>query len=593
VAVGETLEVKMRRLIVVLAVALRIAAAEPELRLLPPVALEGGESWSVEERLKYYNVPGVSVAVVHDGRIVFAKAYGFADLEKKRPMTTDTLLLAGSVSKPVTAIAAIDLVERGKLLLDADVNTLLRTWQLPSNELTAKTPVTLRQLFSHSAGTTVHGFPGYARDEKIPTTKQVLDGEAPANTPPVRVDLAPNTKFRYSGGGTTVAQLALADTEREPFPSLMRRLVLVPLGIRSSTYENPLPASKHALAATGYRPNKRALPGGWHVYPEMAAAGLWTNPSELARVIVEMGDALSGRPSRVLTIDGARLMLTPRFEVAPTTDVGIGWFLEDRGTFGHDGSDEGFLTRLAATKDGRSGVVIMINSDAGGGLFGEIERGVARAYGWPGLPPLRATRPVPAELLERAPGRYKQGPDRMLTIRRSGDALELRTIDGRWVPLRYLDDGTLTRTDADQRFRATAEGFEIVADKPTPLPRTTEPTAPSELIAEGRLDEGLAAYRAAKPDAQTLNRLGASYQRFGRYREAIAIQRLQTELYPDSADAWDSLADVLFESGDIAGATEATRNALARVDSDTKADATQKFWIRLRGKTRLHEMGAR
>jgi CubicO group peptidase (beta-lactamase class C family) len=595
----------MRRLFVVLAICGAAGfsppafggpepAAPPEIRLLPPFPVEGGESWPVEERLRFYNVPGVSIAVVDGGRVVFAKGYGFADVEKQRPVTTDTLFLAGSVSKPVTAMAAIDLVERGKLPLDADVNTLLRTWQLPSNELTAKTPVTLRHLFSHSGGTTVYGFPGYLRDEPLPTTRQVLEGTPPANTPPVRVDLAPNTKFRYSGGGTTIAQLALAETQRESFPSLMRRLVLEPLGMRASTYENPLPPSKHARAATGYRPAGRAVPGGWHVYPEMAAAGLWTNPSELARVVVEFGDALAGRPSRVLSIDGARLMLTPRFPTGSTTQVGIGFFLDDRGTFGHDGSDEGFITRLVASKDGRHGVIIMANSDASGPLLGEIERGVARAYGWQGhLPPLRATLPVPEDLLNRAPGRYKQGPDRILSVRRGGDALELRTVDGRWVKLYYHADGTFTRTDADQRFRVTTEGLEVTTGMTTaPAPRTTEPPAPSELIAEGRLDEGLAAYRASKPDTQTLNRLGGSYQRTGRYGEAVALFRLNTELYPDSANAWDNLATAMFQVNDFAGAAEATRNALARVDADTTADDTTKFWIRIGGRMRLREMAA-
>ncbi|HVE73005.1 MAG TPA: serine hydrolase [Thermoanaerobaculia bacterium] len=595
----------MRRLLVVLAVCGAACfsapvfgglkpAAPPELHLLPPVVVEGGESWSIEERLKHYNVPGVSVAVIENGRVVFARGYGYADVEKKRPMTTGTLMLAGSVSKPVTAIAAIDLVERGKLPLDADVNSLLRSWQLPSNELTQNTPVTLRHLLSHSAGTTVHGFPGYKRDEPIPTTKQVLDGAEPANTPPVRVDLAPNTKFRYSGGGTTVAQLALSETAGESFPSLMRRLVLAPLGMRTSTYENPLPAAKHARAAKGYRASGRLIPGGWHVYPEMAAAGLWTTPSELARVAIEMGDALAGRPTRVLSIDGARLMLTPRFEVSPTNDIGIGWFLDDRGTFGHDGSDEGFITRFVASKDGTRAFVIMVNSDAGGPLLGELDRGIMRAFGWPGVTAPRATRAFTAEMLDRLPGRYKQGPDRILSVRRSGDTLELRTVDGRWVRLYHLDDGTITRTDADQRFRLTDDGLEIVADKPTPLPRTTEAPAPSELLAEGRTEEAVTAYRASKPDVLTLNRLGGSYQRFGRrYREAVAILRVATELYPESSNAWDSLASALADSGDFPGAIEATNNALARVDADKVADETQKFWIRLLGKTRLRELASR
>ncbi|HVG22927.1 MAG TPA: bacterial transcriptional activator domain-containing protein, partial [Thermoanaerobaculia bacterium] len=282
--------------------------------------------------------------------------------------------------------------------------------------------------------------------------------------------------------------------------------------------------------------------------------------------------------------------LTPRFEVAPATDIGLGFFIEERGTFGHDGSDDGFVTSFSASIDGRRGVIVMTNSDAGAPLLGEIERGVARAYGWPTAPPLRATRPVPAELLERAPGRYKQGPDRVLMIRRTAERLELRTVDGRWTPLYYLEDGTLTRTDADQRLRATATGFEIVADKPTPLPRTTEPLAAAELLAEGKVEEAVAAYRAAKADAQTLTRLGAAYQRTRRNREALALFRLATELHPDSASAWDSLATALHYTGDAAGALEATRNALATVDSDKGTDETQKYWIRVQGKSRLNEL---
>ena len=584
----------MRRLFVVLVVALRVAAAEPELRLLPPVVVEGGESWSVEERLQFHGVPGVSFAVIEHGRIVLAKGYGFADVAKKRPVTPDTLFLAGSVSKPVTAIAAVDLVERGRLPLDADINTLLRSWQLPSNEHTAKTPVTVRQLLSHSAGTTVHGFPGYARDEAIPTTRQILDGTTPANTPAVRVDLAPNTKFRYSGGGTTIAQLALSELTGESFPSLMRRLVLGPLGMSSSTYANPLPASKHALAATGYRSGGRPIPGGWHVYPEMAAAGLWTNPSELARVVLEMHDALAGRPSRVLSIDGARLMLTPRFPTGPGGQIGVGFFLEDRGTFGHNGADEGFLTLLVATKDAEHGFVAMTNSDAGFPLLDEIQRGVASAYHWPGVEPQRlSVRAVPPDILASAPERYRQAPDRILSIRRAGDSLELRTIDGRWVRLHALEDGTLTRSDVNQRYRLTSAGLEIVSEPTVTAARTTEPPSGSELIAEGRIDEGLAAYRAAPPDAPSINRLGYNYLRTGRRREAMALFRLNTELHPTSANAWDSLADALVQADDREGAIEATQKALARVDADPSLDEGAKFWIRTGGKGRLHELGVR
>ncbi|HYC89414.1 MAG TPA: hypothetical protein VEO54_09405, partial [Thermoanaerobaculia bacterium] len=162
-----------------------------------------------------------------------------------------------------------------------------------------------------------------------------------------------------------------------------------------------------------------------------------------------------------------------------------------------------------------------------------------------------------------------------------------------WVKLHFLEDGTLTRTDADQRFRVTDTGLDIITATTASAARTTEPPAPSELIAEGRLDEGIAAYRAAKPDVQTLNRLGGTFQRLGRYHEAVALFRLATELYPESSNAWDSLGAALLDSGDVTGAAEATRTALARVDADTITDAQTKFWVRILGKTRLREMGAR
>ena len=198
--------------------------------------------------------------------------------------------------------------------------------------------VTLRRLLSHNAGTTVHGFPGYAVGAPVPTVVQVLDGEPPANTAPVRVDLVPGSKVRYSGGGTTIVQLMMTDQLKKPFPEIMAETVLGPLGMTHSSYEQPLPAGRAAMTATGTRRGGQVVEGRWHIYPEMAAAGLWTTPSDLARVAIEVSLAHAGTSSRVLSQAMTRQMLTPQAE-----DFGLGFAVDpEDDAFGHNGADEGF-----------------------------------------------------------------------------------------------------------------------------------------------------------------------------------------------------------------------------------------------------------
>ncbi len=240
--------------------------------LLPAVLIKGDPAWSIEERMKFYKVPGLSIAVIKDFRVAWAKSYGVKDTATNEPVTTDTLFQAGSISKSVNAMVAMKKVEQGKISLDENINNKLTSWKLPDNEFTASKKVTLRNLLSHTAGTTVHGFPGYAITDKVPAVPQVLDGAAPANTAPVRVDFEPGSRFRYSGGGTTISQLALMDIEGKPYPEIARETVLGPLGMTNSTYNQPLPPDWRRKAATGYRQSGEEVGGKIHIYPEMAAA---------------------------------------------------------------------------------------------------------------------------------------------------------------------------------------------------------------------------------------------------------------------------------------------------------------------------------
>ena len=250
----------------------------------------------LKKLMELYHVPGLSIAVIDNFQIAWVKAFGVIESGSATPVTPTTLFQAGSISKPVAAAGALYLVEAGKLALDENVNEKLKTWKVPDNEFTKNQKVTLRRLMSHTAGLTVHGFPGYDVDAPLPTLVQILNGEKPANTPPIRVDLVPGTQVRYSGGGVTIEQLLMMDVSGKPFPALLREIVLDKIGMADSSYEQPLPAPRAAKTASGTDANGKVVHGRWHIYPEMAAAGLWTTPTDLGKFAIEI--ALSRQANR-------------------------------------------------------------------------------------------------------------------------------------------------------------------------------------------------------------------------------------------------------------------------------------------------------
>nr|BDT38751.1 class A beta-lactamase-related serine hydrolase [Myxococcus sp. MH1] len=351
---------------------------------LPAIALPGEtpRHLSLPQWMELYKVPGLSLAVFDQGKLVWTKAYGVKQAGGDEPVTVDTLFQAASISKPVTAMAAMHHAEKHKWSLDENVNDKLVSWKLPDNDFTKEQKVTLRRLLSHTAGTTVHGFAGYAVDAPLPTVQQILDGEKPANSSAVRVNTVPGTLTRYSGGGTTVVQQLLVDQLKKPFPQIMKETVLAPLGMKDSTFEQPLPASLASRAATGTTPDGKRVQGGWHVYPELAPAGLWTTPSDLARAALEMSKATKGQSKRVVSQAMAKQMLTRQPE---SKSFGIG-FLRNPGQdwFGHGGANEGYRALLVAFAESGSGVVIMTNSDNGSRLFERIMASAISVYGWKG-----------------------------------------------------------------------------------------------------------------------------------------------------------------------------------------------------------------
>ena len=424
-------------------------AADIAMRLRAAVRLENrpDTAFSILDRMRYYHVPGVSIAVVDNHRIVYAAGFGTTDFGGGKLVDTTTLFLAGSISKPVFATGALRLVEQGKLSLDADINSALKSWRLPDSRFTEKDKVTLRRLLTHTAGLTVWGFPGYRMGTPIPTVQQVLDGTSPTNTEAVRNDTMPAALWRYSGGGITIAQLMTTDATGEPFPALMKRLVLDPAGMKHSTYENPLPRSLDGKASAGHERFDTPVPGRYHVYPEMAAAGLWTTAPDLARWAIALSKSFNGDTRSVLTPAMARDMVSKQVQQRPpfgNGHWGLGVAVDGDGdsiSFSHGGRDEGFVAQARMWPKLGRGIFILTNG-VSGTLLAEIQRAFADLYGFGG-PPRMTKRVAIADSASLAglAGTYEfVSPNQRDTVRLEvmPTATMLRMSDSQLQRMRYL-----------------------------------------------------------------------------------------------------------------------------------------------------------
>lgn len=536
-------------------VAARIAAVEQG--LLPYVPVRGLAGWSLRERMRYHRVPGLSIAVIHNYRVDWAKGYGWADTLARTPVTPTTLFSAGSISKLVTGVVALQLVQDGQLMLDAPINTFLTSWQLADNDWTRRQPVTLRRLLSHQGGTTQASYFGFVPGRgTLPSVVDILSGKPVAESRPVVVNREPGTGFNYSGGGYMVAQLALMDASRQNFTALTAQRLFRPLGLRHTTFAQPLPAAWQARAAQPYSLNAwfKGMP---YVYPQQAAAGLYSTPTDLARLLIEVQQACRGR-GRLLHQATARTLLTPQVDVSTGTyreQMALGAFLLQRADqqgeatryFEHTGVNAGFVAYAIGSVTGGEGVVIMMNQDGGAGELGkEVRRAVARVYGWPAfLPPALEPVAAPPGWLAAVAGRYRRGPDEVLDFRVEGDHLVERINGGPDILCYPVGGDTLAFTDFPLRavFERTAaghvSGLRMLAGGPA-LPRLAAGEwLPNELLRQGRVAEAVVGYRALRLGEYPLTYL--IYELLNPRRvggaalaEARGLLELAREQYPQS-----------------------------------------------------------
>lgn len=400
--------------------------------LLPVVVFNGvSPGWTIQQRMTRWKVPGVSLAVINDGRIIWAQGYGVLDASGSDPVTTETRFQAASISKPVAAAAALALVENGQLSLNRPVNEDLRQWTLPASPFTASRSLTLYDLLSHTGGTTVHGFPGYAENDAVPTLPQILEGAPPATTAAVVSEATPGERWKYSGGGYEIVQQLIEDVTQQTFAEVVRQQVLLPAGMIASGYATPEAGS----FALGHGLDGNLIAGGWHNYPEQAAAGLWTTPSDLARFALALTASLDDSSAGLLQADMARTMLTPVMN-----GYGLGPGIGGEGdalAMSHGGSNAGFRAFWIHHPYSGDGVVVMTNGDGGDRLMMEIVRAVSATYNWPDYKPADATvSDVEPGMLSDREGTWSaewQGERIQFSAKQEGGRLALSTFRGTFL----------------------------------------------------------------------------------------------------------------------------------------------------------------
>lgn len=413
--------------------------------LIPKILVEGEKekTYSIGERMKLFNVPGVSLAVFKDDKILWTKSYGLADTDKKRAVNSGTMFQAASVSKAITAFAVLKLAEKRKLDIDRDVNEYLIGWKIPENDFTKTEKVTIRRLLNHTAGMSVSGFTGYKKTDAIPTIDEILNGKG--NTPKIVVESVPGTKFSYSGGGYVVLQKLIEDVSKRSFAAYMKEEILVPLKMTNSTF-NQFPEGHMSLA---YNNSGKAYDGGWFILPELAADGLWTTPTDLAKFCLAVQKSYKGEKGAYLSQKTSREMLTPN------NNWGLGVGVRGEGQsafFFHGGRNPGFNSIVLDLFNQELGIVVMTNGEQGGSLRDEIVRSFSNYYKVKVLPPLRSIKSIKLsknELQELA-GKYQWKENYFLraSIDKDNNLLLTDLFDGKinvFVPIEknsFIDKNT-------------------------------------------------------------------------------------------------------------------------------------------------------
>ncbi len=555
--------------------------AEIEKGLLPVNIFEGEEVYQLEDRMKFYKVPGLSITVIKDFKIQWTKTYGVANFKLQNPVTGKTLFRPGSLSKGVAALTALSLIQKGMFKLDDDANKLLTSWKIPENKFTKNTVVTPALLMNHSSGAMHHYGGDYYRD-KFPTITQVLNGAPPSSHKPTIIDHEPGTRFLYSNPGYAILQQIIEDVTKKPIYVVAKKNIFDKLGMKQTTFENPLPLELENNTSAGHR-GYSVLPGKRRYMANIAAGGLWTTSDDYAKFVIELQKSWHGKSNKVISQDLTREMLSPHV----SKEYGFGVFMRNIGKekyFGHLGDNSGFIAGFISHISDGYGTVILTNSRNSAELIREINKSIAKYYDWaefvpPAFKPVAIDETVKKELS----GRYRSGPDTVVDIvLKDGDLIfsnlgnekmfhigdntfkiKRRAGEIHFVKDRKGHSWTAIYHFADNLGRLNSQKMEAGKMKPGEK-------IPSEILMEGDFEKAAVLYKEIfkqnpKDNAVSERRLNIlGYQLMGqeKLQAALCIFKLNTEFYPGSANVYDSYGEALEKSGDKKGAIKQYEKAL-------------------------------
>jgi len=543
-----------------------------ETGLTTRVYIEGDSTWSIEERMKHYGIPGVSIAVINNGKVEWAKGYGVMDKESKVPVTDKTLFQVSTIGMSLTAYGALRLVDQNKVTLDEDINSYLKSWKLPDSEFTKEKKVTIKNLLSHSGGINVHDFSGYNIDVPVPTLIEVLNGTPPANSSPIIVDKALNESLWISAGGYTIIQQMMMDVEGKKFPELINELVLQPLEMNNSRFNQSLTTEKLTMAATGYLRDGSMVKGKRHIYPELASNGLWTNAEDLAKFVINIQQTLKDNRNKGLSKDMTELMLTPSAKNR-YGQYGLGFSIynkKDEIYFEHHGWSTGFYSRMTAHKDKGYGVVVLTNTTHPAFVF-EVFRSVALTYEWDNYVPVHKKMEIEQTLADKITGRYMAN-GRIVEVFFDKDNLLFtkNILDLKAEELIKVSDSTFVKRNSSRlmQFKPNSENEtlnllyinsndETIASTFVKIDNDTKD--PVEFLLEGDFEKALKAYRLLiehDPMNPTvtedyLNDLGYRFFHEDRMKLSQNTFKVNMILYPDSFKVYDSYAEACMKTGEI------------------------------------------
>jgi CubicO group peptidase (beta-lactamase class C family) len=535
--------------------------------------IAGDSTWTIEERMEHYGVPGVSIAVIQNGKIAWAKGYGVMDAKSKSPVTEQTLFQASLLSMPVTAYGALRLIEQDKVTLDENINSYLKSWQLPDNEFTKERKVTIKNLLNGTSGINLHAIPGYSTDESVPTLVEVLNGISPAKNEPITVNKEP--ELDILAGAYTIIQQMLIDIEGEKFPELMDELVLQPLEMNNSTFNQTLSSEQLTMAATGYLTDGSMVKGKWHTHPTMASNGLWTTAADIAKFIINIQQTLKDNSNKGLSKDMTVQMFTTsgyKSKYWPNFKYGLGLSIENKKKdiyFGHHGWNRGFFNLMTAHRDKGYGVVVLTNSTIPA-FNHEVIRSVALAYEWDNYVTIHKKMQIEQSLVNKITGRYMEN-GRIVEVFQKDNLLFTKNIlDVKAEELVKVSDSNFVRRNSSRlmQFKPNSENKKVnlhyINSNDGTIASTfvkvdSDEKEPVEFLLEGDFEKALNAYKIKKEhDASYLtitedylNNLGNSFLNEDRMKLSQNTFKVNMMLYPDSFKVYESYAKACAKIGEV------------------------------------------